>query len=287
MLSATTIGFNSETLRMCLGVLLPLFLLAWALVMGRKLLEPIRRHPLWLGLIDTYHQHELGLVLILRWICTILVVTFLIRVVMPMVGRGGYEAGLEGLPLTLLTGIVLTIIWRHSIAGLIARPFENLYNGGSQADEPRPLYSIAQARRKQGRFAEAIEEIKNQLDRFPTDVEGRLLLAEVQARDLKDLDAAEATVLEYCEEASPSPQHLASALYSMADWRLELGRDREGARRCLQQVIERLPNTEFASNAAQRIAHLGTPEMFLPPEEQKKFFVSEGPKNLGLVKPAH
>lgn len=267
-----TIGLNRESLRLFLLIFLPLFLLAWAVTMGRLLLKPLR-------------QNEILVVLILKWICTALVVGFLFRVVMPMMGRGGYEAAFGGLPLTCVAGLVLAILWRHSIAEMIARPFENLYTGGSRADDPHPFYSIAHARRKQGRFLEAIEAIRSQLERFPADVEGHVLLAEVQARNLKDLVAAETTIQDYCAQSGTSPQHLASALYSMADWHLEIGRDREAARRCLERVIERLPNTEFAANAAQRIAHLGAPEMFLPSAEQRKYIVNEGPRNLGLVKP--
>ena len=270
MYLSITLGANRETLRLFLLVFLPLFLLVWAVAMGRILLKPLRRHEL------------LG-VLLLKWLCTVIAIGFLVKVVMPMVGRGGYEAIMSGLPLALFTLLALTALWRHSIAEMIARPFENLYVGGGEPEKPHPVYSVAQARQKQGKYAEAIEEIRNQLARFPSDVQGYVMMAEVQARDLKDLPAAQATIDDFCAQEGQSPPHLVFALYSMADWHLELGRDRAAARRCLERVIEVLPDTEFALNAAQRIAHLGTAEMYLPPEEQRKFEVIEGPRNLGLT----
>jgi len=270
MYLSIALGANRETLRMFLLIFLPVFLLVWAVVMGRVLLKPLQRH-------------EQLVVLILKLLCTAVAIGFLLKVAMPMVGAGGAVAMMQGLPLSLFTLLALTALWRHSIAEMIARPFENLYLGGGEPEKPHAVYSVAQARRKRGRLAEAMDEIRTQLERFPADVQGYVLLAEIQARDLKDLAAAQATVDDFCAREGQSPQHLVFALYSMADWHLEIGRDRDAARRCLERVIESLPNTEFAMNASLRIAHLGTAEMYLPPEEQRKFEVTEGPRNLGLV----
>ena len=270
---AATIGLNHNTLRMFLVVFLPLFLLVWAVAIGRVLAKPLQRH-------------ELIVVLALKWLCTVVIVGFVIRSALPAIAQGGYGAAFYGLPVFLFSLLGLIVVWRRSMAELIARPFENLYTGGSEPEKPHAVYSIAQARQKQGKYAEAIEEIQRQLERFPDDVQGYVLMAEIQARDLKDLAAAQETIDAYCARDGVSPQHLMFALYSMADWRLEFGRDREGAQRCFEEVIARLPKTEFASNAAQRIAHLGGAEMYLPPEEQKKYTVVEGARNLGLTREA-
>jgi len=73
------------------------------------------------------------------------------------------------------------------------------------------------------------------------------------------------------------------ALYSMADWHLKHGQDREAARRNFQKVIDTFPDTEYALVAAQRIARLGATESLLAPNERKRFAVAEGVKNLGLL----
>ena len=149
---------------------------------------------------------------------------------------------------------------------------------------PHPAYSVAQSKQKQGKYLEAVAEIRKQLDRFPTDVEGQLLLAQIQAEDLKDLPAAELTIQRFCEQPGHAPQNIVFALYSLADWHLKIAQDREAAQRDLERIIELFPESEFALGAAHRIAHLGSPEMLLAPHERKKFVVTEGVRNLGLLR---
>jgi tetratricopeptide (TPR) repeat protein len=142
---------------------------------------------------------------------------------------------------------------------------------------------VALARQKQGRYLEAVAEICQQLERFPTDVEGQLLLAQIQAEDLKDLPAAEATLQRFCEQPGHAPQNISFALYSLADWHLKVGRDAEAARRDLEKIIALLPDSEFSLGAANRIAHLGDEKIRLPAREPEKFIVAAGAQNIGLL----
>jgi tetratricopeptide (TPR) repeat protein len=221
--------------------------------------------------------------LAVKWILTAGVLTLAYFFVLPMFKTMGYEAAFGGIPATAMCGIVLAIIWRQHIAGLIADPFASLYDGGNEQPDPRPAYSVAQARQKQGRYLEAVIEIRKQLDRFPTDFEGHILLAEVQAEDLKDLPAADMTIRQLCSQPGHAPINIVFALYSMADWNLKYAQDPEAARKNLQQIIDTFPNTEFALVAAQRIARLSTSEMLLATHDRKRFSVQEGIKNLGLI----
>ena len=221
--------------------------------------------------------------LIFNWILTVPVVVFLIVWVGPFATSSGVGAFI-GVPLAAACGIVLTIIWRHNIAGLIAKPFTSLYDGGSEEPIPHPAYSVGQAKQKQGKYVEAVTEIRKQLDRFPTDVEGQLLLAQIQAEDLKDLPAAELTIQHLCAQPGHAPQNITFALYSLADWHLKITQDREAAQRDLERIIELFPESEFALGAAHRIAHLGSAQMLLAPHERKKFAVTEGVRNLGLLR---
>ncbi|MEY2427121.1 MAG: Outer rane lipoprotein [Verrucomicrobiota bacterium] len=222
--------------------------------------------------------------MVFKWILTALVLAGMAWKVAPMVGEGGYGAAFGGIPLTAACGLVLAIIWRHDLAEIVARPFGSLYDGGSQPPIPHPAYSTAQSRQKQGKYLEAIAEIRKQLDRFPTDVEGYLLLAQIQAEDLKDLPAAELTIQRFCAQPGHAPKNIAFALYSLADWHLKIGQDLEGARRALEKIVEMFPESEFALGAAQRIAHLASKDMLLAPNERRKFAVLEGVQNLGLLK---
>ena len=222
--------------------------------------------------------------LIFKWILTAGVIGFLLRVVGPIVAEGGYVGAFAGIPLTAVCGLVLAIIWRHNLANLAAKPFTALYDGGSQEPIPHPAYSVAQANQKRGKYLDAVAEIRKQLDRFPTDVEGQLLLAQIQAEDLKDLTAAELTIQRFCAQPDHAPQNITFALYSLADWHLKITQDREAAQRDLEQIIQLFPGSEFALGAAHRIAHLSSAEMLLAPYERKKFAVPEGVQNLGLLR---
>ena len=140
---------------------------------------------------------------------------------------------------------------------------------------------MAEARRKQGRHREAIYEIQKQLEKFPIDVTGQMMLAEVQAENLHDLDAAEVTVARFVAQ-DHAPRHLAFALNSLADWRLKLAKDPAGAREALERILKMLPDTAEAQYAAQRIAHLITPEELLRRELAAPVAMPEGQRDLGL-----
>ena len=109
-----------------------------------------------------------------------------------------------------------------------------------------------------------------------------MLMAEIQARDLKDLPAAEQTLQNFVAQPNHAPANIAFVLYSMADWYLE-ARDRDGAHRCLEQIAQLLPNSEFALGAANRIAHLANADAILAARQAKGYTVKEGVRNLGLL----
>jgi tetratricopeptide (TPR) repeat protein len=221
--------------------------------------------------------------LIFKWILTAPVVLGLLFVVGPF-ATSSQAGAFIGVPLTAACGIVLAIIWRHDIGDLVAKPFTSLYDGGTEPPIPRPFYSIAQSKQKKGHYLEAIADIRHQLQRFPTDVEGQLLIAQIEAEDLKDLSAAQLTIDRFCAQPGHAPQNIVFALYSLADWHLQIAQDREAARRDLERIIEMFPESESALGAAHRIAHLGSAEMLLAPHERRKFIVPEGVHNLGLLR---
>src|SRR5262249_30358511 len=158
----------------------------------------------------------------------------------------------------------------HSIANIVAKPFGSLYDGGDTPPEPVPAYSIAQSRRKQGKYLEAVAEVRKQLDRFPTDLEGHMLLAQIQPEDLKDMPGAEITIHRFCAQPGHAPRNIAYVLYSLADWHMQVDHDLEAAKRALEKILELLPDSEFSAGAAQRIAHLASPEMLLETLEPRK-----------------
>jgi tetratricopeptide (TPR) repeat protein len=183
----------------------------------------------------------------------------------------------------VIGGLILSLVWTSQISALVISPLTSLFDGGNERLEPKPLYSIAEARRKQGKYLEAVMEIRKQLDRFPGDIEGTLLLASIQAENLQDLPGAEITLNRFCDRPDAPPGRVAAALNQLADWELRLALDVNSARGALEKIITRYPDTELALEAAQRIAHLsGTEEMLLAAHHRQPMAVPEGVKNLGL-----
>jgi tetratricopeptide (TPR) repeat protein len=228
-------------------------------------------------IVWTIKKSEDAARMIFNWVVTAVVIAFLAWKAFPLFDHGGMDAAI-GFTYVMGGAVVGIILWRRSIASIVADPIGALYDGGGDAPDPHPAYSVALSRQKQGRYLEAVAEIRRQLNRFPTDVEGQMLLAQIQAENLKDLPAAELTIEHFCAQPGHAAKNVAFALYSMADWHLSIGQDYEAARRDLERIIQRFPASEFSVGAAQRVAHLGSPEM----RNTKQFIVREGVQNLGL-----
>jgi len=198
-------------------------------------------------------------------------------------GGGGYGAAFIIGITCAICGIVLGITWGSNIADFVGRPLGGLYDGGDAEVVPQPLYSIAEAKRKQGKYLEAVAELRRQLAKFPGDFTGMLMLAEVEAENLKDLPGAQMTIERLLTEPNQSPVNLALALNRLADWHLKYGQDPDSAREALQQIIRRFPETEQAYLAGQRIAHLSTAEMLAEKSEPHLLKVGQYEQRLGLL----
>ena len=218
--------------------------------------------------------------LIFKWLLTAGVFYIMVWKLGPFMMRNPFI----GVPLVALCGLAFAAIWRYNIANIISKPFGALYDGGTAEIEARPYYSIAEAHRKRGRYTEAIAYIRRQLDRFPTDYQGQMMLAEIQAENLNDLQGAEITINRLCEQKGHSPQSIAYALNTLADWNLKYGLDRDAAREALERIIQMYPNTELALLASQRIGHLATTDYLLEAHDRRRMPVPEGIRNLGLLK---
>lgn len=220
--------------------------------------------------------------LIFKWVLTAIVVGFMAVVIAPIVGGGGFAA-VGGIILTVACGWILAIIWGRSIASIVAKPFASLYDGGDAEIEPHPYYSSAEAKRKKGQYQEAIGDIRKQLEKFPTDLEGQMKMAEIQAENLNDLPGADVTIQRLCLQPDHPQRSISFALNTLADWHLKYGLDRDAAQASLQRVIDRFPGSEFALLASQRIAHLGSTEHLMAAHDRKRIAVPEGVKNVGLM----
>ena len=189
-------------------------------------------------------------------------------------------------PLSVLVlaaiGVFLSLLWTPNIVDTLFRPLWDAWTGGDEEPEQRPFYSIAQAKRKRGQYTAALADVRAQLARFPNDFEGQMLAAEILAENMQDLQGAELTIQRLCAQPGHSPQNLAYALSTLADWYLRYGQDPENARRVLEQLIESYPETDLAVTARQRLARLPTPEWLAEKHEPTRIVVRKGIENIGL-----
>lgn len=219
--------------------------------------------------------------LISKWVISAVIIGGTVYVVR---GTGGGMEAAFIIPVAgAVCGVVLAIVWGQNIGAWVAKPFEGFFTGGGTPPEPTPFYSIAQARRQQGRFREAVYEIQNQLARFPLDVTGQMLLAEIQAEHLNDLPAAQMTIERLCHQPGHTPRNLANALSQLADWHLKLSQDTEAARQALERIIALLPDTEQAQQAAQRLARLSDAGSVAAVRDRAPIPLHAGVDNVGLL----
>ncbi|MFO1497560.1 MAG: hypothetical protein U1G07_04050 [Verrucomicrobiota bacterium] len=219
------------------------------------------------------------LMLVIRWMITAVVLGF----VFTLAVRARDEISkIAAILVGAVGGLILTIVWRQTFCDFVGDQFASFYTGGKQEVEPTPLYSIAQGKRKFGKYQEAIEEVRKQLAQFPTDFTGWMLLAEIQAEDLNDLAAAQETINEILSHEDRAPKNIAFALNREADWHLKRRQDREAARVALERIVELIPDTEQAQMALQRIAHLTPAEMLEARQEPQRIALRTGEANIGL-----
>ena len=125
--------------------------------------------------IRTIAKSENPKLLTFKWVLTVAIAAAVTVIVRPLVKAGG-SAVAFAIPVATVAGIILAVVWRRNIAELIAAPFGNLYTGGATAPEPKPVYSPALALRNRGNYQEAFNSVRKELEKFPGDFEGQMLL---------------------------------------------------------------------------------------------------------------
>ncbi|MBI5772233.1 MAG: tetratricopeptide repeat protein [Verrucomicrobia bacterium] len=199
-------------------------------------------------------SRDAPLVLILKWLLSAGLIFGMVRIGMAL--HNGRESAIMGMIVIWALALVLAILWTPNITAWFANPVGALFDGGDIAAEPVPLYSIALARRAAGKYREAVWEIQKQLGKFPNDFMGQMLLATIQAENLQDLPSAQNTIERLLAQPVHPPLKIAAALTHLADWHLQLGDNPAAARAAFERILARLPGTEQAQLATQRLAHL-------------------------------
>jgi hypothetical protein len=155
-----------------------------------------------------------------------------------------------------VTGMGLSLIWTPHLSSLLISPLTNLFDGGSQPPELKPAYSAARSQRQANRPLEAIVVIRAQLAKFPHDLTGVLLLAEIQAEDLGDLPGAELTLRRFCGSARVPEAQVIAALKRLADLHLNKTDDVDAALAVMEELMTRFPEAEISRRTAQRLGRM-------------------------------
>lgn len=157
-----------------------------------------------------------------------------------------------------VVGVILSAIWTPHLGDLIGGPFGDLFDGGNQPPERRPLYSAAQSKRRQNKPLEAIVAIREQLAQFSNDFEGVMLLASIQAEDMEDLASAEMTINHFCNAPDVPDQQVIKALTRLADWHLNQGSDPDTVLEIMEKLMTRFPDAKISQRLAERLGRLQT-----------------------------
>lgn len=224
-------------------------------------------------------------VIIVKTIVSFAVVVGFGVMIGPVMAKGGYGAAFFGVPAAAVGGLILAILWRGHVTNMFAQPFVNLFTGGETPPDPEPFYSIARTKRRNQEYEAAIRLIEDQLEIFPDDFKGLMMVAEIQAVDQQNLSGAAETIELVCKSQMERPRNFATALNALADWHLKVYRDREAALNCFERIRNTFPKNKVAMEASQRIAHLPSQEMLDGSVERRRIVLKEQPK-VGLRNPS-
>lgn len=215
-----------------------------------------------------------------------LVVHMLLSLIVIPIVISGFRSGADlgtGILYGLVSGLILAALWAPYITDAIGKAVGSLYDGGTTPAEPEPFYSTAEGKRHAGEYLEAIADIRAELVKFPTDFKGQMLLADIQAENLKDVAAAQETLQTLLAQPGHEARNISFAMNRLADWHLKLGKDVEAAKLAIQWIIQMFPGTEAAYQATQRLAHMdqlvsgeAAPRRFVVKEQTRYIALEEG-----------
>ena len=239
----------------------------------------------WVGYHWLRRSEEAPLRIFTKLGVTAVVFWLLVRVVGPAL-RGNGGSAFMAVPVLVASGLVIAVLWRGNAIEFIARFFTGFYDGGGRELEPKPLYSRARAMVYRGRLKEAVVEVREQLAKFPTDYEGQMFLAELQAGQLDDFPAAQITLARLIEQPGHAPAQVAAALTTLAEWHLKYHQDTAAARAELEKIGAKFPGTPVAQVAEQRLAALPTTATVLAAHDRREVRLEDVAVTYEMGRPA-
>jgi len=157
----------------------------------------------------------------------------------------------------LLAGIVAVVAFAigRFLIKLLGERAGKLFSPGDSQFRVVPEYSRAEARAKEGKYLEAVDEYRRVMVEHPDDIYPHLRIAELAVGHLNNVKLAERELGAALAKAT-GPDSIALAANRLADLYQDTLHDPAGALKVVKQLRERIPDTKQAKLAEERIAIL-------------------------------
>jgi tetratricopeptide (TPR) repeat protein len=163
---------------------------------------------------------------------------------------------LFGMAVAIFYSLVLFALFGWSfLEGVGERIGNSLYMPSDDKFQIMPEYGVAEARVKEGKYQEAIDEYRKVIIEYPGDIYPHLRIAELAVKHLNDVKLAELELLSAIAKASGADS-TALAAGRLADFYQLTLQDPARALEVMKQLREKIPGTKQAKLAEQRIAVL-------------------------------
>ena len=137
-----------------------------------------------------------------------------------------------------------------------------------------PSYHRAVVKMHGDKYREAESAVIEELEKSEDDFNGWLMLAELYANHFDDLAGADRIIRETCAQAGANASEICVAFNHLADWHLALAADPLAARRALEEICRRFPDTHMGRMARARIQQL--------PDSREEAVAQRTPKTFRL-----
>jgi tetratricopeptide (TPR) repeat protein len=168
---------------------------------------------------------------------------------------GGFGEAIFIVGVAALCGIVLFLLVGLPLLRRFAERTGNLYTGSDSSIRILPEYSVAEARVKQGKYTEAVEEYRKVVAQYPEDAYPHLRIAELALEHLHDSKLAELELLSAVAKAEGEDTS-ALAAGRLADFYQQTLHDPQRALEALQRLKEKLAGSKRGRLVEQRIETL-------------------------------
>jgi Tetratricopeptide repeat len=166
--------------------------------------------------------------------------------------------GSSVLPLPVAAWILWAWGWNAAgVAGMIwLLPVYHYVVPLGFSSKTAPLYSRAITKMHSDNYKDAEVAVIEELEKSEEDFQGWMMLAELYANRFGDLAGAERIIRDTCELPQATASEICVAFQRLADWHLKLANDPTAARRDLEEILRRFPDTHMSWMAQMRFNQL-------------------------------